>query len=103
MSENPRNFISHAAEDHKLANTWQAFIETISNGQNAPFYSGDRSASGGNGLGDWWAKFSWRPFSNRGREGPKACFESSRSGISSVNWVLDSSREKSRERPLEQR
>ena len=56
MIESPSIFISHAAEDHKLAEAWQVFIKTISNGQNVPFYSGDTSASGGIGLEEWRAK-----------------------------------------------
>jgi len=49
-------FISHAAEDHKLAHAWQQLIATISNGANVPFYSGDRSSQGGIGLEEWRAR-----------------------------------------------
>ena len=58
MSEDKSIFISHASEDHQLAHAWQGLIRIISNGAKIPWYSGDKSASGGIGIEEWRAKIS---------------------------------------------
>jgi hypothetical protein len=58
MSDEQSIFISHAAEDHKLAEAWQDLVSTISNGQQIPWYSGDKEARGGVGIEEWRKKIS---------------------------------------------
>ena len=58
MSEDQSIFISHASEDHQLADAWQDLIRIISNGSITPWYSGDKRAGGGIGIEEWRAKIS---------------------------------------------
>ncbi len=58
MSEEQSIFISHATEDHKLASTWQELLQTVSNGMQIPWYSGDKNVEGGIGMEEWRSKIN---------------------------------------------
>ncbi len=58
MSGDQSIFISHASEDHLLAQAWQNLIRIISIGSITPWYSGDKRAGGGIGIEEWRKKIS---------------------------------------------
>lgn len=58
MNEDQSIFISHASEDHQLAQAWQGLIRIISKGAITPWYSGDKRAGGGIDIEEWRANIS---------------------------------------------